>query len=366
MAVFVSVMLLVGLAGGVYWGIGKIQSIFGGAADYSSTGTTTVQITVHPGDNASDIAQTLYAAGVIESAGAFVSAAAADTNSRNIQPGVYQLFKPMPAAAALAILEDPTKMVVDKVTITEGMVTTDIFSLLSKKTNVPVKDFTDAAKDPVSLGVDPSWFAKRSDGTPVVTSVEGFLFPDTYNFQPGMTATAMLKAMVAEFNQQMTDLDFVNIATNTLHITPYEALIAASIAQAEAVNTADFAKVARVLYNRAYSTQVCDRCLGLDSTTNYWLHVTGVGALDSKQLTQAQLDDPNDPYNTHTKPGFPPGAIGNPGKDAMLGALNPTNPNPHWLYFVTIDKQGTMAYAITDSQRAANDRIACQNGVIAC
>jgi UPF0755 protein len=364
MALFISMLLLVGLAGAVYYGVGKIQDLFGGPQDYTSTGTATVQITVHNNDNASDIADTLYTAGVIESTGAFISAAASDANSRNIQPGVYQLYKPMPAAAALAILENPKNLVVDKVLITEGMVTVDIFAKLSKVTGVPVADFVAAAKDPVALGVDQSWFAKRSDGTPVITSVEGFLFPDTYNFTPGMTATAMLKAMVAEFNQTISDLDFVNTATK-LHITPYEVLIAASIAQAEAVNTVDFAKVARVLYNRAYAnTAACNRCLGLDSTTNYWLHITGAGALDSKNLTDAQLHDPNDPFNTHDKPGMPPGAIGNPGKDAMNGALNPVSGS--WLYFVSIDKAGDMAYATTESQRLANDRIACQNGVIAC
>ena len=71
-------------------------------------------------------------------------------------------------------------------TIPEGELSFDIFADLAKVTGLPVKQFNDAAKDPVALGVNPAWFtAKRDDGRKSMKSIEGFLFPATYSFAPG-------------------------------------------------------------------------------------------------------------------------------------------------------------------------------------
>jgi UPF0755 protein len=367
-ALFMSVVLLAFLGGVVYWGVGQAMDYFG-TPDYTSNpATTPVNVTVNDGDSASAIAVELYNKKVVKSTKAFIAAAnAKQEESRSIQPGVYKLFEFMPAAAALNMLLDPDKnMVVIKVTIPEGMITLDIYDKLAKATGLPIKDFTDAAADPTALGVDPAWFtAKRGDNRAVIKSVEGFLFPATYSFAPGMSAKDMLKVMVKQFNKVADETHFIDLATNNLHITPYEALVAASIAQAEAVNKDDFAKVAKVLYNRSYSGNFPCSCLGLDSEVNYWLRLQGHPVAASEHLTAAQLNDPNDPYNTHNKPGLPGGAISNPGEEAMQGAVAPVGAN-NTFYFMTIDKQGTMAYASTKAQHDANVALACRNGIPLC
>jgi UPF0755 protein len=364
-ALFISLVMLAALGFGVYWGVGKVQDIFG-ASDYTSNpATTPVMVKIESGDFAGDIATKLYNQKVVKSEKAFIAAAAADPRSKTIQPGTYKLFEQMPASAALAILIDPKNIVGNKVLITEGMITVDIYAKLAKASGIPLADFVTAGKDPVALGVDPAWFsASREDGRPVIKSVEGFLFPDTYMFSPDMTATDMLKAMVTRFNQVAGDLKFTDTVTNNLHITPYEALIAASIAQAEAQNADDFAKVARVLYNRSYGTFACN-CLGLDSEVNYWLTISGKETAASENLTYNQLHDPADIYNTHDKPGLPGGAISNPGKEAMQGAMAPVGAN-NVFYFLTVDKQGTMAYASTKAQFDALVKTACKNGIPLC
>jgi UPF0755 protein len=364
-ALFISFVMLAALGAGVYWGVGKVQDIFG-TADYTSNpATTPVLIKVNSGDSAGDIAQTLYDKKVIKSTKAFVSAAAADQRSLQIQPGTYKLFEEMPASAALAILIDVKNVVANKVLITEGMITVDIYDKLAKATGLPVADFIAAGKDPVALGVNPAWFtAAREDGRPVIKSVEGFLFPNTYLFSPDLTAKDILTEMVGQFNKVAGDMHFIDTATTTLKITPYEALIAASIAQAEASNKDDFPKVAKVLYNRAYGNFACN-CLGLDSEVNYWLKIQGKGGTASESLTATQIHDPADPYNTHDKAGLPGGAISNPGADAMQGAIAPVGAT-NVFYFVTIDKQGTMAYATTQAGHDANVKLACKNGIPLC
>ena len=366
-ALFMSLVLLVTLGGAVYWGVGMAMDYFG-TPDYTSNpATTPVNVTVNDGDSASAIAVELYNKKVVKSTKAFIQAANAEPKSKSIQPGVYKLFEEMPASAALKMLLDPeANMVVNKVTVPEGMITIDIYAKLAKASGLPLKDFTDAAQDPVALGVDASWFTtKRDDGRTPIKSIEGFLFPATYSFTPGMTAKQMLMEMVKQFNKVAEQTHFVDLATNSLHITPYEALIAASIAQAEAVNKDDFAKVAKVLYNRAYSGKFPCGCMGLDSEVNYWLRLQNKQVTASEHLTDAQIHDASDPYNTHDKPGLPPGAISNPGQDAMAGAVAPVGAS-NVFYFMTIDKQGTMAYATTAAQHAQNVQTACRNGIPLC
>jgi UPF0755 protein len=196
----------------------------------------------------------------------------------------------------------------------------------------------------------------------VTPNIEGFLFPARYDFDPGRSATDILKAIVAKFNAVATKLDFPNRVRNERHISPYEALIAASIAEAEAQKPEDMAKVTRVLYNRAYGGRFPCSCLQLDSTVNYWLRVQGKETKDSKNLTQSELHDPNDPYNTHDKPGLPIGPIGNPGENSLTAAMVPAE-GP-WLYFLTVDKAGTMQVATTNAEFQHWVQVAKQNGVL--
>jgi UPF0755 protein len=361
-ALFVSFLLLVGLGAGVYWGVGKVQDFFS-ADDYTSTGTETVTIEVKDGQSLTDIGNTLFTAGVVKSSKAFINAADADPRSRNIQVGFYKLYKQMPAKDALAMLLDPDKSrVVNGVTIPEGLMTTEIYAKLSKELDIPVKDFVAAAKSPSKLGVDASWYV-RTDKKKSAKGVEGFLFPATYEFPPDASASDVLKIMIAKFNDVAEELGFVDTVNENLGgVSPYEALIAASIVQSEAKLPEDFGKVARVLYNRAYSRDfVCD-CLEVDAAINYWIKLQGKDSKDSSEILQSELDNPDNPYNTHLNPGMPVGPISSPGEAALKAAMQPTKGN--WLFFVTVNKEGAMAYAVNNDEHEANIRKACDAGVL--
>ncbi len=357
------VLALLGMLGFVGWyGLDRIEGFFT-TPDYNSSGTGDVTIRVNPDETATDIANTLYRAGVVKSAKAFVNAANLNPRSRNIEPGVYKLRKQMRAADALAVLLDTKNKLVTKITLPEGRTALAAYQLLAKETSIKAEDFAALAKDPVKLGVPSFWF-KRTDGKPITNppSIEGFLFPATYEFNPGTTAEQILRSMVNQFLQVATEIKFVErVQAERGGISPYEALITASLAQAEAGVPEDIGKIARVAYNRVYKK---DMPLQFDVTVNYWLELTGKPGKTSGQMTESDLHNPNNPYNTHDVRGLPPTPINNPGRVALEGAMAP--PTGDWVYFVAIDQQGHSAFATTLAEHDRNRQKACQNGVLNC
>jgi UPF0755 protein len=242
---------------------------------------------------------------------------------------------------------------VKRVTLTEGLTYKATFAKLSEGTGIPLADFDAAAKDPVALGIPEFWF-NRNDGKQARKTIEGFLFPDTYEFGPNATATDVLKKLVARFMDVATSIDLIKIAESK-SVTPFSALINASLIQGEAGNVPDMAKISRVVYNRLNKKMN----LEFDSTTNYWRELNGQPR--KFNLNDTELLDPNNPYRTYGLPGLPPGPIGNPGKDALLAAINPT-PSQPWLYFVRIDKAGNSAFTDSYTQHQRNIETAKRNG----
>ncbi|HEX6499229.1 MAG TPA: endolytic transglycosylase MltG [Micromonosporaceae bacterium] len=363
------VLVLFGLLGaGAWYGVGRVRDFFA-VKDYSGPGTGEVVVQVKKGEFASDIANTLYTKDVVKSAAAFVAAANENpAASKKIEPGWYKLRHHMRAKLALEALvarnADNTlaNKVSTRVTIPEGKTAKQTFALLSKQTGIPVADFEKAAKDPTALGVQ-SWWFKRNDGKAVAKTVEGFLYPSTYDFDPGANAEQILSAMVDQFNTVVGEMKFAEfVQAHRGGISPYEALIVASLAQAEAGVPEDLGKVARVAYNRAYGGNWPCGCLQFDVTENYWLELQGKAMKPSKDLTISELNDPKNPYNTHSKPGLPVGPINSPGKAALQAAMDP--PAGTWVYFVAIDKQGHSAFASTKAEFDKYYNQACAAKVI--
>ena len=368
-ALLIAFLMLAGLGGGVYWGVGKLQEMFGAADFPGNPAKVAVNVTVEPGDAAPQIGEELFAKGVVKSVRAFVKAADLNPDHTKIQPGTYKLYKETRASVALEQLLDRDKYLVqDRVTIVEGLTAIQTFKKLAEATGIAEKEFRDAAQDPIALGVPDWWFdGARADGKKNRKSIEGFLFPDTYAFAPELTATDILKKMVGRFNDIAGEIKFADTVQSGLEITPYEALIVASLAQVEGGKEADFGKVSRVAYNRAikYKDTFPCACLQFDVTVNYWLEQQGKPTKKSADMTAAELDNTKNPWNTGpSTPGLPVGPISNPGKAALQGAMSPAKGN--WLYFVAVDKNGTTKFANTKEEHDRNVAQACQNGVLTC
>ena len=151
-------------------------------------GSGEVTVVIPQGANGFDMAKVLVDAGVVKSTKAFTVAFDRTPTASQIQPGTYKLRKEMSGAAAVTLLLDPEEPLGQAgLTILEGWSTFKIYKLLAEKLKLPEQDFKAAAADPVELGVPPEWF-KRKDGKPEHDpSIEGFLFPDTYEFPPRMS-----------------------------------------------------------------------------------------------------------------------------------------------------------------------------------
>ena len=293
--------------------------------DYSGNGSGSVTVQIQPGQSGRSIGATLEQDGVVKTAGAFADAASASPDAAGIQPGTYVLHKKMSAAAALAMLLDPSSRVTDKVTVREGLRVTAVIALLAKQTGAPLKDYEAALSDPQSIGL-PAWAHGKA---------EGLLFPATYQFEPKTSATKQLSTMVKETLTRLA-------AAHVSDARALRVLTIASIVQVEARTDADAHKVARVLDNRLAKNMR----LQLDSTVSYVTGKPGVAT------TAADRANPS-PYNTYLHAGLSPGPISNPGQAAIDAALNPTPGT--WLYFVTVNPTtGETKFATTAAEAQAN------------
>jgi len=357
-----SLLLLVGLGG--YWGVVQLQKNQSVreflAADYEQ-GDMGEEVTfrVEQGDFGSVIAANLLKAGVIKSKAAFVNICSSrKIECESIQPGGYKVQLNSPARVVFEILIDPKNAITSKFTVREGLSVIQTIKSVSEQTGIPLADFQEAIKDPAALGIGPEWYARLDGKAAATNSVEGFLFPDTYFYDPTATATDILKMMVNQFKTVANELGLVQQA-QARQIGVYELIIAASIAQVE-VKEVDFAKATRVIYNRAYVKKMF---LGMDSTANYYLELTGQATVSSREMTREQLNNPNNPYNTGSSSvGMPIGPISNPGRAALQAAANPEQGD--WLFFTTVDQNGTTRFATTEWERCPHLAEAIANGVL--
>jgi UPF0755 protein len=135
-----------------------------------------------------------------------------------------------------------------------------------------------------------------------------------------------------------------------MNMSPYNVLVVASLVQREA-KPQDFPKVARVIYNRLAE----HRRLEFDSTVNY--------PLDRREVATTDGDrGQTTPWNTYLSEGLPATPICSPGIDALNAAEHPEDGD--WLYFVTIDAQGTTLFTRDYQQHLANIELAKRNGVL--
>ncbi len=334
--IVVSLLVLVGLVGGIVvggqWLISKVNPT---AADYTGQGSGDVQVRVMTGDSLTAIGQTLVEADVIASTGPFVDAASADPAATGIQPGLYGMRLQMSGQAALDLLLDPASRLLSRVTIPEGFTVAQTLQRLAEATQTPLADLQAAAADTTQLGL-PAW----ADG-----QLEGFLYPLTYDFEPGTTPVQMLQAMVAQFTTVATHIQLEARAAAAGR-TPYEVLTVASMVQSETLQDAERVDVAQVIYNRL----AAGTPLGIDATLAYGLDKNG------NDLTVADLGSDN-PYNTRVLPGLPPTAISSPGELSLEAALAPSTGG--LLYYVLQDTEGNHFFT-SDYQEflAARDRCA--------
>ncbi|SDS65802.1 endolytic transglycosylase MltG [Microterricola viridarii] len=330
-------VVLVVLAGIVTAGFfllqGPIQQIIAAASgpeDYQGSGTGEVVVMIHEGDIGSDIATTLHDEGVTKSFDAFYQLLLKQASTHVFQPGAYKLATGMSAQAALDALIDPANKLEQTVVIPEGTVAADVYQLIAEGTSIPLEEVQAAAADVVSFGLPAE-----------ATTLEGFLFPATYTFTPGIGAHDALATMV---NRQFQALDSAGVAPEDR----WKTIVLASLIQKEAGLRDDYYKVSRVFLNRLDPNLWESGLMQSDATVAY-----GTGNTHRVSTTDAERADAANPYNTYVHPGLPVGPISNPGDLAIDAALHPAD-GP-WLFFVTwnLDTGETIFSSTVDEHDAA-------------
>ena len=284
-----------------------------------------VRVTIPQGSSLSDIADRLEKSGVIDDAGFFQLRARINGDSGNLRPGSYELREDMTYAAALDVLKAGVPPNVVQVAIPEGLSRTEIRPLTAGLRG----NYTRATRRSPSL--DPSDYgAKRA------SSLEGFLFPATYELKKGQRVTRLREQQLAQFkrNFEKVDLGFAK----RKNLNAYDVLIIASLVEREAMVAKERPIIASVIYNRLRD----DIRLDIDATTRF-----AVGNW-KRPLRVSELQNPS-PYNTRVHPGLPPGPIGNPGLASIKAAAHPARTG--FLFYVV--KPGTCGkhnFAKTDTE----------------
>ncbi|GAA5517850.1 endolytic murein transglycosylase [Demequina sediminis] len=294
-------------------------------ADYDGPGQGNVQVVIESGATGADIAATLYDAGVIASTQAFIIAANDNAESASITPGYYFMHKEMKAEYALEALLDPANRDVRAITIPEGRTLDHYFQAIANLTGTTKEEVQAAAENTEALGLP-----EEAGG-----NLEGWLFPSTYEFNPGVTPQEILTKMIA---QTVTILDRNGVAPEDR----VRILTVASLIEREARLDDDRALISSVIYNRLD----IDMKLELDSTVKYLSPSEGVFTSDDERAIDS-------PYNTYANVGLPPGPIAAPGEASIKAALSPAETD--YLFFVTVNLDtGETLYATEYSDHLAN------------
>ena len=231
--------------------ISQLVAATQGPEDYEGAGSGEVLVMIHDGETGSDIANTLVDQDVVKSFDAFYDLLLAQSEDPVFQPGAYALAAKMSAASALEALQDPTTRQEMTVMIPEGTAAVDVLESLAEGTDIPLADLQAA-------GADLSGFALPTEAT----SLEGFLFPATYIFEPATSAHDAIKTLV---DRQFEALDEAGVAP----ADRWKTIVMASLIQREAGLKDDYYKVARVFYNRLDHAQWDSGLLQSDATVAY-------------------------------------------------------------------------------------------------
>lgn len=284
------------------------------------------------GETAGGVAQRLQNEGFIRSALAFAYLLYDTGRETSLQSGTYTISAAFtPRELARVFEKAPSEQAVLR--IIEGWRVSETAAAVNKAfPSISVEDFTKAAvvgqrKNTVLAGLAPE------------SSLEGFLFPDTYFFKPTATATQIVDALLDQFEQRVGQT--LRQAAVDRKMTIYDIVKVASIVEREARDRQESATIAGVYSNRLE----IDMKLDADPTIQYALG-------DWRELSLADLEFES-PYNTYRVAGLPPTPICSPGEAALEGAAKPAQ--VPWFYFVAkSDGTGGHAFAKTLEEHEAN------------
>ncbi|HEV3228931.1 MAG TPA: endolytic transglycosylase MltG [Solirubrobacteraceae bacterium] len=296
---------------------------------FHGKGHGAVSVTIPAGSSASKVGSILARDHVVSSGFFFAARAWLAGKRSELRAGRFTLARDMSYGDALDALtrrQPPVSTV--KVTIPEGKSRREI-AVLARADGLAGSYLKASSR---SNALDP-----RRYGAPAGTSsLEGFLFPATYNLVAGSPVARLVGEQLAAFKRTFAK---VNLSSARRHrLTPYDVLTIASMVEREAGVARDRPLIAAVIYNRLRLRTP----LGIDATIRYALNDW------TRPLTQSDLSSPSR-YNTRLRRGLPPTPIGNPGLASLEAAAHPSHV-PYLYYVVKPGGHGEHVFATTYAQ----------------
>ena len=294
-----------------------------------------VTVTVYEADTMDDIIDKLHAGGLIRYKSLFSLYADISDAEEDIKPGIYDLNTRYDYHALVNFMSPRSSREVVKLTIPEGYTCRQIFALLEENR---ICTAVDAAAYAANGELSEYWFL---DGLERGTDncLEGYLFPDTYEFYKNSTPREALERMLDNFEHRfdgdmLTQLESVNKKFKAEY-TVREIVIIASLIEKEAAAPAESPNVSGVIYNRLFHWGNNRPLLNIDATIVY-------AQEGQNERIDTKLDHP---YNTYLYEGLTPGPIANPGLSSLKAALNPEAHN--YYYYVLNPATGMHQFSTT-------------------
>lgn len=276
-----------------------------------------------------------------------------------LTPGFYRVTPRDHLGNLMRVLSTPPAATYRRVTFPEGFT----IAQMGARVERDLPPMTAAGFEAAALSPD----LQSSFQPPGVTSLEGLLFPDTYQVAGNESEAQVIARMIGLMERVGRQVNLEEKAAE-IGLTPYQILIVASMIEREAKLDEDRPKIARVIYNRLSS--YFDMPLQIDATLYYG---------QDPQTPFSTLRQTPSPYNTYANKGLPPTPIASPGRASIEAALNPA-PQPTqgdpicrsitdgspcvYLYYVLADEDGRHVFAATGDQHNANVRAASEAGLL--
>jgi UPF0755 protein len=292
---------------------------------FKGDGEGEVRVVIPQGASLGEIADLLESEGVVSSSSFFELRARLAGRSDELKPGRYTLARDMSFSSVLDELEQGLPPNVVQVVIPEGLSRGEIAPLTKGLRGSYLRA---SQRNPT---LDPRDYKAKH-----ARSLEGFLFPATYELKKRQPVSKLVSEQLTAFKRSFATVDMRYARSKNL--TPYDVLIIASLIEREVQVPKERAMVASVIYNRLHEGIRLD----IDATTRF---VVGKW---SGALKVSELQNPS-PYNTRVHTGLPPGPIGNPGLASIKAAAHPAKTN-YLFYVAAVCGNGSHKFAATDAQ----------------
>ena len=302
-----------------------------------------VTVTIYESDTIDDVAEKLHKNGLIQYPGLFKLYASFAVDEGEIDPGIWDLNTRYDYHALVNMMSTgSTRSVVEDLLIPEGYTCQQIFALLEEHKVCTAQDLAAYAAEG-ELG--DYWFLEGVErGTE--NCLEGFLFPDTYDFYKNSSPREVLDKLLSNFEYRFSEemraqLDTLNTNVTGGTFDIQDVIIVASMIEKETASNEESPKIASVIYNRLFNWGGTPAYLNIDASIIY-------AQGGESDVIDTRLDSP---YNTYTNVGLTPGPISNPGLASIKAALNPADTD--FYYYVLNPAVGTHQFSKTLDEHEA-------------